>query len=74
LLEVAEQAARLETELVAQQAGSLLVHGKRLRLSLRPVERKHPLRAEALSERVLRDQGLELRDDLGVPAQREIGV
>ena len=39
-----------------------------------PVEREHVLRAEPLSERVLRDQRLQLADDVAMAAEREVGL
>ena len=73
-LELFERLARLEAELVDQRSPRTLVHGERVRLSSRAVEREHQLRAEPLPERLLRDQLLELADELAVSAEREIGV
>ena len=45
-----------------------------LRLPARAVEREHELAAQALRQRVLGDQTLELADELAVPAEGEIRV
>ena len=50
--------------------------GKRLeRLGLppRPVEREHEPRAQPFPEWIVHDEGLELRAQLAVPSQREVG-
>ena len=47
---------------------------ERLRLPARAVEREHQLAAQPLAVRVLRDQRLELADQLGVAAEREVGL
>ncbi len=65
---------RSATELVDQRSPRALVHGERVRLSAGAIEREHQLRAQPLSERLLRDQLLELADELAVSAEREIGV
>ncbi len=65
--------ARLEPELVERGARGA-VGLERLRLPARPVERQHQLPAQPLALRLLRDQDLELADELGVTAEREVGL
>ena len=50
------------------------VGGERVRLPARPVEREHELAARPLAERLRLHERLELGDELGVAAEREIGV
>ena len=47
---------------------------ERLGLSARAVEREHQLAAQALAMGVLRDQRLQLADQLGVAAERKVGL
>ena len=73
-LEATQLLARLQPELVDEQAASLLVCRERVRLAPGPVQRQHQLAAQALAQRVLPDEPLELGHELGVPAELEIGV
>ncbi len=73
-LQLLEIPTRLETELPDQDAPSVLVAGERLCLPTGAIESEHQLRAEALSERLARDQRFELPDELGVPAERHFGL
>ena len=70
-LELGQRGARLEPQLV----GELLPRGaedvQRVGLPTRPVERQHQLTMERLTERMLRDERLELRHEILVPAERE---
>ena len=68
-LELAQRRRRLDPELVGERAPERLVARERLGVPARPVEREHVLRAEALAQRVLRDQRLELADDVAVIAR-----
>ena len=52
----------------------VLVGLEGLGLALRAVEGEHQLRVQALALRVLADQRLELADQLGVAAQRQLGL
>ena len=61
-MQALQLAARLDPELVDELSASVLVDLERLRLTVRPIEREHQLRAEAFPERMLRDEGLELAD------------
>src|SRR2546427_6602511 len=74
LLEVAQRAAGLESELVAQHPSSLPVDVERLRLAVRPVEGEHALAAEALAERMLTYKPLELGDERRAAPQCKLGL
>ncbi len=50
------------------------VGGERVRLAAEPVEREHLLAAQALAQRVLGDQRLELARERRVLAAREVGL
>ena len=47
---------------------------ERLGLPAAAVKREHQLRAEALAQRMLGDERLELADHLGVTTEREVGL
>jgi len=70
----AQALARLETQLLGQHAPRLFVHAQRVRLSSGAIEREHQLAAQALPERVLRNETLQLGRDCIVAAERQIGV
>src|SRR5581483_5186176 len=72
--ELAERRRRVDPELVREHPAQLLVARERLRVAARAVEREHVLRAEALAQRVLRDERLELADHVAVPTEREAGL
>ena len=73
-LEAPKLFSRLEPELLVEQAAAGLVGVERLGLPPAAVEGQHQLPAEALAERVLADESLELGDELGMTAQLEVGV
>ena len=73
-LELPQPLARLDPELLDQRPARVLVGLQRVRLPVRPVQREHQLRAQALPVRMLVHQPLQLGDHLSVPAQRELGV
>ncbi len=52
----------------------VVVHLECFRLSPRPVEREHQVRAQLLAQRVLTHELLELTDQLPVLAEQEIGL
>ena len=72
LLELAQLAAGLDPELLDERPPRLLVGLERLGLAARAVEREHQLAAQALAQRVLVDQRLELADERrrGAPSAR----
>ena len=73
-LELAELRAGIDAELLDEGLARGAVGGERVRLAARAVEREHELRARALAQRLGLDERLELGDELGVTAEREVGV
>ena len=71
-LELAEPGRRLHPEPVHERAACGAVGGERVRLAARVVERGHLQAAQALVERVLRDQRVELARDVRVAAARQL--
>ena len=55
-------------------AARRLVGLERLGLAAAAVQREHQLAAQVLAQRVLSHQRLELADELGVAAEREVGL
>jgi len=62
--------ARLEAELLGQQPAGALKGVERVGLSAAATEREHQLAPEALLERMLADEPLELRDEFAAITQR----
>ena len=73
-LQLLERRARLDPELVDEGPARILVGVQGLRLPTRPVQRRHQTSPQALAERVLGDQCLELPDQLVVAPECEVGV
>ena len=73
-LEIAQRCARLEPEPLRQLAARRAVGVERVRLAVVAVERKHQLVPEVLPQRVPRDERLQLGDQVGLAAEREVGV
>ena len=73
-LERSQLLARLETELFREERSSPPVGGECVRFALGAVEGQHQLAPQALAERFLSDKAFELRDERGVPAQRELSL
>ena len=73
-LEVTADPAGLDPELLDERAAGVPVGLQRVGLPAGAVERQHQLPARPLAQRVLGDERLELRDQLGVAAEREIGL
>ena len=69
LVQVAQFAPWFDPEFVDERAACGLVGVQRLRLAAAPVEGEHQLAAQALAQRVLGDERLELARQLGVAAQ-----
>src|SRR5262249_25166361 len=65
---------RLEAELLGEAAPERLVRGERLRRPAGPIEAEHQLAEQALLERVLADEPLELAPQLRAAAKRELRV
>src|SRR5438034_6114150 len=74
LVDLAQIGPRLEAKLVGQRASCILVRVERIGLASRPIQRQHQLRAEALGVWMLANEGLDLRNDLEVMPERELGV
>jgi hypothetical protein len=68
-LELLQTGARLEPEVVGEPAPTCLVGGERLSLAAGAIERPHELCERSLAVRVLVDQLLELRHELGAPPE-----
>ena len=74
LLELPQLLARLEAEALGQFGARLAIGGERVRLTARPIQGEHELRAQPLPVRAVGDQRLELSDQLGVTAAGQVGV
>ena len=73
-LELAELVAWIDAELVDEDLTRSAVCRERVGLPPRPIESEHQLCARTLSERLRLDERFELRDELGVTTQGEVGV
>ncbi len=73
-LELLQLPARLDPEAADERLARIPVGGQRLGLPAGAVEREHLLPPEPLAERLCGDEPLELPDQLGVPAQGQIGL
>ena len=73
-LELLQRNAGLEAQLDVQVLARLPVHRQSFGLPAAAVEREHQLRAQAFTQRLLRDRCLELAHQRRVPAERELGV
>ena len=73
-LQLLERRAGIDPELVDERLSRDPVVLERLGLAAGPVQREHELRQQALAQGVLRDECLELRHELGVLPEREVGV
>ena len=73
-MQLLQERARLDAERVDERLATQPIRLERLRLSARPVEREHQLAAEALPQRMLADERLEIADELAVTAEGELGL
>jgi hypothetical protein len=73
-LELLQRLARLEAELVGELLPGLAIRLERLRLTPAPVEGEHELEPEPLPHRMAGHECLELRHQLGVAPEREVGL
>ena len=64
----------LDAELLDERLARAGVLRERLGLAPVAVQREHQLRAQTLAQRLGRDEGLQLRHELGVPSECEVGV
>ena len=62
--------ARFETEALGEECACSVVGGERLGLALRVVEGQHELAPQALAERLLGNEALQLGDERSVTAER----
>ena len=74
LLRALELGPRLQAELRDERPSRVRIYIERLGLPPRAIEREHELRTEALSQRLLANERLQLRDDLRMPPAREIRI
>ena len=73
-MQLAQLVAGLDSSLVHEPPPRCQVRVQRLGLAARPIQRQHPLRVQALAQRMLLDQALELRERLRVTPGGEIAV
>ena len=73
-LQLLERRARVDPQLVDECPARILVGVQSLRLPTRPVQRRHQIPPQALAERMLGDECLELPDELVVAPEGEVGV
>jgi hypothetical protein len=73
-LKLLERRARLRAELFDERRTCGAVGLERVRLPARAIEREHELPAEPLAEWVLADEGLELRHEVRVAPESQVGV
>jgi hypothetical protein len=72
LLQALQPQARLDAELVHQDAAGGPIGGQRVRLPARAVQREHELAVQVLAQRVGAHQRVQLADQLQVPAEDEL--
>ena len=73
-LQLLQDRARIEAEILGEDFARRAVHLERIRLAVAAVEREHPLLEEPLAIRVLCGDRFELGDDGVVAAAGELGV
>src|SRR5262249_40963317 len=73
-LQRSELLARLQTELLTEEPARAAVGGQRIGLALAAEQGEHELAPEALAQWLLRDQALQLRGELGMPAKGEFSI
>ena len=66
VLQLSEARRRIDSQLVAELGSQLLEDRERLGVPSLPVQRQHQLAAEALAERVARDEALQLLRDVAM--------
>ena len=74
MLERLQRLARLDSELVDEQAARLSVERERVGLPARTVEGNHQLSPRPLLEGLLTHDRLELRDELPRPTESELRI
>ena len=73
-LQTLELLAGVQSELVDERVAGALVLGQRVGLPPAPIQREHELAAQPLAVGVLGDQRRQLARQIGVAAEREVGV
>ena len=73
-LELLQRRAGLDPELVDERTAPASEDVERVGLPAAAIERDHQLAAQALAKRVLGDERLELRHELVLAAERQVGV
>ena len=73
-LELLERRTGFDPERFDVRPSSALERVEGVGLPAAAIEREHQLAAQTVVKRVLRDEPLELRHHLGVPAERKVGV
>ena len=73
-LERSQLLARVETEALGEERARAVVRRERLRLALGVVEREHQLAPQALAERLLGNETLQLGDERSVTAERQLRI
>ena len=73
-LELLERRTGFDPERFDLRPSSALERVEGVGLPAAAIEREHQLAAQTVVKRVLRDEPLELRHQLGVPAERKVGV
>ena len=73
-MQLLELGARLDPELVDENAAGVVVDLECFRLPPRSVEREHQLTAQPLAKRVFVGERLELADQIAVSASLELRV
>jgi hypothetical protein len=74
LLELLQRGAWMQAKLLVERLAHVLVGRECVRLAFGAIEGEHLLSAQALAQRVHRDQRLELSDELRGTSAEEIGV
>jgi hypothetical protein len=72
LVQLAQLGPGLDADLLDQCRSRLPVGVQRLRLAPRAVQREHPLGVKPFAQRLARDQGLELAEDLAMASRRHV--
>ena len=73
-LQPPQSLAWLEAQLVGEEGARVAVEREPVGLAPRAVEREHQVAAQAFAQRVRRHELLQLGDELGVAADREVGL
>src|SRR5262249_8372051 len=73
-LELLQHRSGVDPELLGEQPTPALEHLQRVGLPAAAIQRKHQLATQPLAERVLGDERLQLRDQLVMSAERQVGL